>query len=334
MISIQKNNILTFLITGGSGFIGSSLADYLLSLGHRVINIDNMNDYYDVSIKEDNIKDALNSPAYRFYNLDICDFTEVDQVFNANKIDYIIHLAARAGVRPSIENPLLYQDANGFGTNVILEMAKKYQISKVVLASSSSVYGNNKKTPFAETDTVDFAISPYAASKKANEVLGHVYHKLYNIDMIFLRFFTVYGPRQRPDLAINKFMHLIDAGKPIQMFGDGTTARDYTYIGDIVSGIVKSVNYLMNHHEVYEIINLGNNHPISLLKMIKTIEEALAKNAVIEQLPMQPGDVDITYADISKANSLLGYSPTTSFDEGIRKFVVWYKSNKERNKWK
>jgi len=152
--------------------------------------------------------------------------------------------------------------------------------------------------------------------------------------MIFLRFFTVYGPRQRPDLAINKFMHLIDAGKPIQMFGDGTTARDYTYIGDIVSGIVKSVNYLMNHHEVYEIINLGNNHPISLLKMIKTIEEALAKNAVIEQLPMQPGDVDITYADISKANSLLGYSPTTSFDEGIRKFVVWYKSNQERNKWK
>jgi len=332
MVFVQKNKIFTFLITGGSGFIGSSLADHLLSLGHRVINIDNMNDYYDVSIKEDNIKDAINSSNYRFYNLDICDFKKVDHVFSENKIDFIIHLAARAGVRPSIESPLLYQDTNGLGTNVILEMAKRHQIKKIILASSSSVYGNNKKTPFSETDAVDFAISPYAASKKANEVLGHVYHKLYDIDMIFLRFFTVYGPRQRPDLAINKFARLINSGEPIQMFGDGTTARDYTYIGDIVSGIVKSINYLINHHEVYEIINLGNNHPISLFKMIKTIEEALAKKAVIEQLPMQPGDVYITYADISKANSLLGYSPTTTFDEGIRKFAVWYKNNQEKSK--
>ena len=315
----------TYLITGGAGFIGSTLADRLLLDGNQVIVVDNFNDYYDVSIKERNVTPHLTDNNYKLYRIDICDWNALEKVFKENHIDGIVHLAARAGVRPSIEDPILYQQTNNLGTNHILELAKKYGVKNLVLASSSSVYGNNKKVPFKETDVVDFAISPYAATKKANEVLGHVYHALYGMNMIFLRFFTVYGPRQRPDLAINKFTKLILNDEPIPVFGDGSTSRDYTYIQDIINGIVLSIQYVENHENVYEIINLGENTPITLLEMIQTIEKVLGKKAKMNFLPMQLGDVNKTYADITKAKELLGYNPQTSFEEGIRSFVKWYK---------
>lgn len=318
----------TYLITGGAGFIGSTLADRLLLDGNQVIVVDNFNDYYDVSIKEKNVAPHLTDNNYKLYRIDICDWNALEKVFKENHIDGIVHLAARAGVRPSIEDPILYQQTNNLGTNYILELAKKYGVKNLVLASSSSVYGNNKKVPFKETDVVDFAISPYAATKKANEVLGHVYHALYGMNMIFLRFFTVYGPRQRPDLAINKFTKLILNDEPIPVFGDGSTSRDYTYIQDIINGIVLSIQYVENHENVYEIINLGENTPITLLEMIQTIEKVLGKKAKMNFLPMQLGDVNKTYADITKAKELLGYNPQTSFEEGIRNFVKWYKEGR------
>lgn len=318
----------TYLITGGAGFIGSTLADRLLLDGNQVIVVDDFNDYYDVSIKERNVAPHLTDNNYKLYRIDICDWNALEKVFKENHIDGIVHLAARAGVRPSIEDPILYQQTNNLGTNYILELAKKYGVKNLVLASSSSVYGNNKKVPFKETDVVDFAISPYAATKKANEVLGHVYHALYGMNMIFLRFFTVYGPRQRPDLAINKFTKLILNDEPIPVFGDGSTSRDYTYIQDIINGIVLSIQYVENHENVYEIINLGENTPITLLEMIQTIEKVLGKKAKMNFLPMQLGDVNKTYADITKAKELLGYNPQTSFEEGIRNFVKWYKEGR------
>lgn len=318
----------TYLITGGAGFIGSTLADRLLLDGNQVIVVDNFNDYYDVSIKERNVEPHLTDNNYKLYRIDICDWNALEKVFKENHIDGIVHLAARAGVRPSIEDPILYQQTNNLGTNYILELAKKYGVKNLVLASSSSVYGNNKKVPFKETDVVDFAISPYAATKKSNEVLGHVYHALYGMNMIFLRFFTVYGPRQRPDLAINKFTKLILNDEPIPVFGDGSTSRDYTYIQDIINGIVLSIQYVENHENVYEIINLGENTPITLLEMIQTIEKVLGKKAKMNFLPMQLGDVNKTYADITKAKELLGYNPQTSFEEGIRNFVKWYKEGR------
>lgn len=318
----------TYLITGGAGFIGSTLADRLLLDGNQVVVVDNFNDYYDVSIKERNVAPHLANSNYKLYRVDICDWAALEKVFKENHIDGIVHLAARAGVRPSIEDPILYQQTNNLGTNYILELAKKYGVKNLVLASSSSVYGNNKKVPFKETDVVDFAISPYAATKKANEVLGHVYHALYGMNMIFLRFFTVYGPRQRPDLAINKFTKLILNDEPIPVFGDGSTSRDYTYIQDIINGIVLSIQYVENHENVYEIINLGENTPITLLEMIQTIEKVLGKKAKMNFLPMQLGDVNKTYADITKAKELLGYNPQTSFEEGIRNFVKWYKEGR------
>lgn len=318
----------TYLITGGAGFIGSTLADRLLLDGNQVIVVDNFNDYYDVSIKERNVEPHLTDNNYKLYRIDICDWNALEKVFKENHIDGIVHLAARAGVRPSIEDPILYQQTNNLGTNYILELAKKYGVKNLVLASSSSVYGNNKKVPFKETDVVDFAISPYAATKKSNEVLGYVYHALYGMNMIFLRFFTVYGPRQRPDLAINKFTKLILNDEPIPVFGDGSTSRDYTYIQDIINGIVLSIQYVENHENVYEIINLGENTPITLLEMIQTIEKVLGKKAKMNFLPMQLGDVNKTYADITKAKELLGYNPQTSFEEGIRNFVKWYKEGR------
>ena len=230
-----------------------------------------------------------------------------------------------AGVRPSIENPCLYQEVNCLGTQNILEEMKKHNIKNLVMASSSSVYGNCKEVPFREDMIVDYAISPYAATKKANEVMTHVYHKLNNMNVIMLRFFTVYGPKQRPDLAINKFTRLMLNNEEIPMYGDGTTSRDYTYIDDIVDGIVKSIKYVENSNNVYEILNLGNSNPVSLKEMITTIGQALDIEPKIKQLPMQPGDVDRTYADITKAKELIGYEPKTTFEEGIKKFVEWYK---------
>lgn len=315
----------TYLITGGAGFIGSSLADFLLKNNCKVIVVDNFCDFYDPNIKRNNVKHNLKKENYKLYENDILDFNALEEIFKSNNIDVVVHLAAMAGVRPSIENPILYQNVNCGGTQNILELIKKYNVKNLVMASSSSVYGNNKKVPFEEVDTVDFAISPYAATKKANEVMTHVYHKLYNINVMMLRFFTVYGPRQRPDLAINKFTRLMLNNQKITMFGDGTSSRDYTYIDDIVNGINLSIEYILNHDNVYEIINLGNSNPISLKKMVSTIGKVLNKKPKIEQMPMQQGDVDITYANINKAKEMLGYNPNTSFEEGIHKFIEWCK---------
>ena len=317
----------TYLVTGGAGFIGSSLTEKLLNEGNRVIAIDNFCDYYSPLLKEKNVKEFLDNSNYKLYRTDIRNSKDIKEIFDENEIDVIVHLAAMAGVRPSIENPLLYQEVNGMGTQNILEEAKLHSIKSLVMASSSSVYGNCKEIPFRENMIVDFAISPYAATKKSNEVMAHVYHKLNNMNIIMLRFFTVYGPKQRPDLAINKFTRLMLEGKSIPMYGDGTTSRDYTYIDDIVDGIIKSCDYVENNDNVYEIINLGSNNPISLKEMINTIGEVLNVEPNIEVLPMQPGDVDRTYADITKANKLLGYNPSITFKEGIEKFVLWYKNN-------
>lgn len=317
---------MTYLITGGAGFIGSSLADDLLEKNNRVVVIDNFCDFYNPQIKENNIKNALENENYKLYRGDIRDKELLNKIFSENNIDIVVHLAAMAGVRPSIENPVLYQEVNCLGTQNILECMKEKRIMNLVMASSSSVYGNSKTVPFKETDIVDFAISPYAATKKANEVMTHVYHKLYNMNVIMLRFFTVYGPRQRPDLAINKFTRLMLEGKKIPMFGDGSTSRDYTYIGDIVDGIERSVNYCLNNSNVYEILNLGNSSPVSLKEMINIIGKCLNVVPDIEELPMQPGDVDRTYACIDKAKNMIGYNPQTPFEEGIKKFVKWYKT--------
>ena len=320
----------TYLITGGAGFIGSNLADELLARGNKIIVIDNFNDFYNPTIKENNVKHNLHNPNYILERIDIRDRNEIDRVFAENKIDNVMHLAAMAGVRPSIENPILYQEVNCLGSQNILEAMKKYNVKNIVFASSSSVYGNTKTVPFKETDIVDYAISPYAATKKANEVMAHVYHKLYGFNVIMLRFFTVYGERQRPDLAINKFTRLIMEEKPIPVFGDGTTSRDYTYVKDIIDGITKSLNYVETHENVYEILNLGESEPITLSQMIATIEEAVGKKAIIDRKPMQPGDVDRTYADITKAKQLIGYAPKTSFKEGIQNFVNWYLKNNNK----
>ena len=315
----------TYLITGGAGFIGSSLADSLLKENNKIVVVDNFCDYYNPELKEENVKDNLNNPNYKLYRIDIRDKDNLDKVFIKNKIDCVIHLAAMAGVRPSIENPILYQEVNCLGTQNILECMKKNNVNKLVMASSSSVYGNCKEVPFKETFVVDYAISPYAATKKANEVMTHVYHALDNMNVIMLRFFTVFGPRQRPDLAINKFTRLMLIDEEIPMFGDGSTSRDYTYVEDIVDGIKRSIHYVEKNDNVYEIINLGNSNPVSLKDMINIIGEVLGKKPKIKELPMQPGDVERTYADITKAKRILGYNPKTTFKEGIEKFVEWYK---------
>ena len=319
----------TYFITGGAGFIGSTLSEKLLSLGNKVIAIDNFCDFYNPAIKENNIKDLSLNPNFKLYRADIRDREAVKKIFDENEIDIVMNLAAMAGVRPSIENPCLYQEVNCLGLQNILEEMKLHNVKNGVLASSSSVYGNCKEVPFKEDMIVDYAISPYAATKKANEVMAHVYHKLYDMNIIMLRFFTVYGPKQRPDLAINKFTRLMLEDREIPMFGDGTTSRDYTYVDDIVDGIIKSCEYTLNNENVYEILNIGNSSPTSLKEMINTIARVLEVKPKIKQLPMQPGDVDRTYADITKAKKLIGYEPKTTFEEGIRKFINWYKENKD-----
>lgn len=317
----------TILVTGGAGFIGSHLCDYLLEQNMKVINIDNFNDFYDPLIKENNIKNALNNPNYSLEKGDIRDWEFLKKIYTKYNVDITVHLAAMAGVRPSIKDPLLYEDVNMKGTMNLLEMSKIYNVKKFILASSSSVYGNNKEVPFKETDIVDNAISPYAYTKKSGEVLAHVYKHLYNIDVIALRFFTVYGPRQRPDLAIHKFTNLISNDESIPFFGDGDTQRDYTYIDDIIDGVYKSIKYISSRDDIFEILNLGESQTISLKQMVETIENSLNKKAKIKQLPMQPGDVDRTFADITKAKNTIGYDPKTDFTVGINKFVKWYKEN-------
>lgn len=312
---------MTILVTGCAGFIGSSVVDRLLDSGEEVVGLDNMDSYYEPSIKKKNIEHNLQNPNFYFKQTDIRDLKALEKIFKNFKIETIIHLAARAGVRPSIEAPLLYEDVNIKGTLNLLELSKIHKPANLIVASSSSVYGINKKVPFRETDNVDKAISPYAASKKACETFCYTYHHLYGLPIVCLRFFTVYGPRQRPEMAIHKFTRLIDNGQEIQMYGDGTSKRDYTYISDIVDGIIRS----MDIKEGYEILNLGNSKVVELRYLIHLIEKNLGKKAIIKQLPDQPGDVPITYSDISKARALLNYAPQTSIEEGIEKFVKWYR---------
>lgn len=311
---------MKILITGGAGFIGSNLTEKLLGLKNIVICVDNFDPYYDPRVKKENIKPFLVFSNYHFYREDILNIEGLKKIFDKEKPDKICHLAARAGVRPSIESPQIYQKVNIEGTLNLLELAKKFKIKNFVFASSSSVYGDRNEAPFREDDNTDFPLSPYAATKKAGEVLLWTYHHLYNLNCTALRFFTVYGPSGRPDMAPYLFTDAIFKGKPIKKFGDGTSKRDYTFVDDIVAGIISA----LNHDLPYEIINLGNNRPITLNEFIQVIEEALAKKAIIEKLPPQLGDMTITCADITKAKQLLNYSPKTSISEGIKKFVSWY----------
>ncbi len=308
------------LVTGGAGFIGSHLVERLLALGERVSIVDDFNDFYDPGMKRRNIEAALSHANCRLYETDIRKTTASDAAWSREPIDVVVHLAARAGVRPSIKEPFLYSDVNVIGTLKLLEAARKHGCSKFIFASSSSVYGNNRKKPFHEEDRVDHPISPYAATKKAGEELCYTYHHLYGLPMTCLRFFTVYGPRCRPDLAVAKFTRLIDEGKPIPMFGDGSMQRDFTYIDDIIDGVIKAIERCGD----YRVYNLGESKPIVLRDMIRTIADAVGKEAQIEPKPNQPGDVAITYADISRARDELGYKPTTDFTEGINRYVNWY----------
>jgi len=313
------------LITGGAGFIGSHLCEKLIDLNHKIICIDNFNNYYNPKIKENNLKNIIDNKNFTLYRLDILNKEKINEIFSAQKINMIIHLAARAGVRPSLSNALLYEAVNVQGTINLLEACKDYGIKKFIFASSSSVYGDNKKVPFSEDDNVDNPISPYAATKKSGELICYTYHYLYGISILCFRLFTVYGPRQRPEMAIHKFTRHILEEKPIEVFGDGTSSRDYTYIDDIIPGIISSLDKING----YEIINLGNSKPINLLKLINLIEKAINRKAVIKYADAQPGDVFTTYADIRKAKKMLKYQPEISIEEGIENFIKWYKKKEE-----
>lgn len=315
---------MKFLITGSAGFIGSHLSERLLERGHEIVGLDNFNDYYSPRIKRRNIEPALNKPGFALVEMDILDFEGLQRLFTGQKFDAVVHLAARAGVRPSIAQPLLYEKVNLEGTLNLLELTRRHGVEKFIFASSSSVYGENSKVPFAEEDRVDYPISPYAATKKAGEEICFTYHHLYGLKITCLRFFTVYGPRQRPDMAISKFTKLIDAGEKVPMYGEGTSRRDYTYITDIVDGIEKSIAACRAYH----IYNLGESRTITLRALIGLIQEQLGKKAVIEQLPVQPGDVPITYADISRARREIGYDPQVDIAEGVRRFVEWHKEHR------
>jgi UDP-glucuronate 4-epimerase len=306
------------LITGAAGFIGSHLCERLLGDGCVVLGVDNFDDFYDPQIKRSNITGCLENENFELVEADIRDRAAMNDVVGGG-VDIIVHLAARAGVRPSIDQPLLYADVNVNGTTVLLEAAKEQRIGKFIFASSSSVYGNNEKVPFSEDDNVDFPISPYAATKKAGELICHTYHHLYGISLTCLRFFTVYGPRQRPDLAIHKFAGLIEEGKPISIYGDGTMSRDFTYIDDIIDGTTAAMEKCAGFH----IYNLGESRPITVNDLIVEIEKALGKKAIKEYVPPQPGDVERTYADVTKAVSELGYNPKTKIEDGLAKFVTW-----------
>lgn len=319
----MKNNIL---ITGGAGFIASHLIDQLLAEGTwNITVVDDLNDFYSPEIKRANVARHLGSADYKFVEADIRESCALEPVFDEGAFSHIVHLAARAGVRPSLTQPRLYFETNVTGTLNLLELAKEHGVKQFVFGSSSSVYGVNGKIPFSEQDRVCRPISPYAATKAAGELLCHTYSHLHDIRTVCLRFFTVYGARQRPDLAIHKFTKLIAEGKPIQMFGDGTTRRDYTYIDDIIQGVRASMDYTGSMHEIF---NLGESQTIELKELISLIERSLDMHAVIDRQPMQPGDVPITYADITKARDLLGYDPKTKIADGIPKFVEWFNATR------
>ena len=313
---------MRILITGAAGFIGSHVADRLLADGHVVLGLDNFNSFYDPAIKRENIRSALEHPCFELVEGDILDGDLLKDVFARFRPDRIIHLAAWAGVRPSIENPEIYEKVNLEGTLNLLQRCRADGVEHFVFASSSSVYGDRQTIPFRETDDVSTPISPYAATKAAGELLAYTWHHLFGLNIHCLRFFTVYGPRQRPEMAIAKFTAAIEAGEPITVFGDGRSARDYSFIDGIVSGVIASVERV----EGYRIYNLGNSTPTELGTLVDTIAETLGRTPTIERLPMQPGDVSLTFADIERAESELGYRPTTSITEGIQKYVDWFRA--------
>jgi UDP-glucuronate 4-epimerase len=317
MKRIDKNT--SVLVTGAAGFIGSHLSERLLSEGCRVVGLDNFDDFYDPKIKRRNIMRSMENSGFELVEADIRDRDCVEGILKTHQVGVIVHLAAKAGVRPSIKDPVGYADVNIGGTGAMLEAARRCGVKRFIFGSSSSVYGNNKKVPFSEADCVDFPISPYAATKKAGELLCHTYGHLYDMDVTCLRLFTVYGPRQRPDLAIHKFARLIEAGKPIPVFGDGSMRRDFTYIDDIIDGVTVAIEYCSG----YEIFNLGESRPVRLDELIKSLEKVLGKKVVIERLPLQPGDVLQTYADVTKAREKLGYEPRTELSVGLVRFVEW-----------
>jgi len=315
------------LVTGGAGFIGSHLVGRLLDEGAwRVHVVDDFNDFYDPGLKRANVRAHVGREGYRLVEADIRDRDALASVFAAGEFDTIVHLAARAGVRPSLSEPLLYNETNVTGTLNLLELARRHTVRQFIFGSSSSVYGQNAKVPFAEDDPVARPISPYAATKAAGELLCHTYSHLYGLRCVALRFFTVYGARQRPDLAIHKFARLISQGKPIPVFGDGTTRRDYTYVDDIIAGVRAALDY---EATPFEAINLGESRTVELRELISLLERELGREALIDRQPPQPGDVPQTFADISKARALLGYDPQTQIEEGIRRFVEWFRNEGE-----
>lgn len=312
------------LVTGFAGFIGSHLTEKLLGDGHTVVGIDDFNDFYDIKIKERNISGFKNNKNFYLNKADIRNKETINEIFASHKPETVIHLAARAGVRPSVKDPILYEEVNVLGTLNLLEAAKNTSCKKFIFGSSSSIYGECKNIPFKESELDLKPISPYGVTKLTGERHCFTYHHLYKLPIICLRFFTVYGPRQRPDLAIYKFTKLIEENKQIPVFGDGQYKRDFTYITEIIDGIIGSIKY---NKTSFEIFNLGESHTTSVIDLVKLIEDALGKKATIDWQPAQPGDVPLTYADVSKAERLLDYKPKTKPEEGIKKFVEWYRSN-------
>jgi UDP-glucuronate 4-epimerase len=311
------------LVTGGAGFIGSHLVERLLAEGRwRVTVVDDFNDFYDPAVKRANVAPHLGREDFRLVEADIRDRAALARAFDEGGFDCIVHLAARAGVRPSLAEPVLYAETNINGTVNLLELARARGVRQFVFGSSSSVYGENEKVPFAEDDPIFRPISPYAATKAAGELLCHTYSHLFGLRTVALRFFTVYGARQRPDLAIHKFARLISEGRPIPVFGDGTTRRDYTYVDDIIAGVRAAIDYEGSPHEV---VNLGESRTVELRELIALLERELGHRAVIDRQPAQPGDVPQTFADITKARRLLGYDPQTQIEDGVRKFVKWFR---------
>ncbi len=314
------------LVTGAAGFIGSHLCEALVHAAHDVIGVDSFDEFYNPAVKRRNIERLCSNDRFDLVEADIRDQATMGEAVGKG-VDLVVHLAARAGVRPSIEQPLLYQDVNLGGTMVLLEACRQHGVQRFIFAGSSSVYGNNKKVPFAESDPVDHPISPYAATKKAGELLCHTYHHLFGMSITSLRFFTVYGPRQRPDLAIHKFARLIEEDKPIPVFGDGTMTRDHTYIDDIIDGALRAIDRCDGFH----IYNLGESRPVSLTNLIGLLEDAMGKSATLEPHPLQPGDVSHTYADVTLAINELGYKPATDMKTGLAKFVEWFRSADARH---
>ncbi len=314
---------MRIIVTGGAGFIGSQLVDRLLAEGADVTAVDNFDPFYDRAIKESNLVEARKSGKFRLEEHDVRDASLAAALVQQFRPEVIVHLAARAGVRPSIEQPGLYADVNVLGTVAYLEAACRLEPRpRFVYASSSSVYGDRASGPFRESDPVDLPVSPYAATKRACELLAHTFHHLHGLPVTGLRFFTAYGPRNRPDLAIARFTRLIDQGLPVPMFGDGTSRRDYTYVGDIVDGVVRAIAHCSRHH----LYNLGHSQPVALRELIDSIGRALGKTPRIEVLPEQPGDVRQTFAAIERASGELGYAPRTTFEDGLSRYIAWYRA--------